>query len=116
MRLIARALFLLPFAVSPSLGCTTTLSMLLPDQPDGPPIGIACALTSTWNNQVVFVADPTHNGIKRPGLTGRLYLFGKDMKFPLAAEGELIVDLYDDGPANTTLEPKMLEEWRIDNK
>lgn len=95
-------------------GCTTTASFLAPDE-DSPPSGTVTRITAVWNNEVAFVADPTHNGAKKPGIAGRLYLFGKDMKYPLAAEGSLMVDLYDDGPADSGQDPRMIEEWRIDN-
>jgi hypothetical protein len=63
-----------------------------------PPKGIPCQVVATWNEQVNYTADPTHNGAMTPGLTGRLYLFGPAVDFPMAAEGTLVVELYDETP------------------
>jgi hypothetical protein len=45
-----------------------------------------------------------------PGIVGRVYLFGKDIAFPLQADGSLYVELaeIDNG------QPKVLEQWSID--
>ena len=63
---------------------------------DPMPHGAVCQIVATWNHQVVFAPDPTHNGAPTPGLAGRLYLFGQEVSFPLVEEGSLIVDLFDD--------------------
>src|SRR5208337_2466794 len=48
-----------------------------------------------------------------PGLAGRLYLFGPNIDYPLAGDGRLTVDLFNDEP-EAGKEPKLLEQWRID--
>src|SRR2546430_4724237 len=83
------------------------------------PHGAVCQIVATWNHQVVFAPDPTHNGAPTPGLTGRLYLFGQEVSFPLVEEGSLIVDLFDDTKSADTKpavdgQPIPLEEWRLD--
>jgi hypothetical protein len=68
----------------------------------------------TWDNHVVAAADPVNGGEKRPGIAGRLYLFGPHIDFPMACEGSVVVDLYDMGNVGPDGAPQMLEEWRID--
>jgi hypothetical protein len=92
-------------------GCTTTGGLC---SCDAPPVGPACQVAATWNNQVMYSPDPAHNGTPCPGIGGRLYLFGPQVDFPLAADGCVVVDLFD----LTALDPQKvsqpLEEWRFD--
>ena len=81
---------------------------------DPTPHGAVCQIAATWNHQVVFAPDPTHNGAPTPGLAGRLYLFGKEISYPLVEEGSLIVDLYDETKPAAEGQPLPLEEWRLD--
>lgn len=78
-----------------------------------PPTGPVCQVVATWNTQVTFTPDPTHGGTPTPGLAGRLYLFGPNIDFPLAGDGSMVVDLYEDGPTEGK-EPRLMEEWRVD--
>jgi hypothetical protein len=87
---------------------------------DPMPHGAVCQIATSWNHQVVFAPDPTHNGTPTPGLAGRLYLFGPEISFPLVEEGSLIVDLFDDTKPAADAKPTgdgqslPLEEWRLD--
>jgi len=87
---------------------------------DPMPHGAVCQIATSWNHQVVFAPDPTHNGTPTPGLAGRLYLFGPEVSFPLVEEGSLVVDLFDDtkpaGDAQAAGDAQQLplEEWRLD--
>jgi hypothetical protein len=83
---------------------------------DGPPRGEVCQLTAVWNHEIVYAPDPTHGGQITPGLTGRLYLFGEDLKYPLAEEGRIVVDLFDETPLAQGKPPVLLEEWRFDKE
>jgi hypothetical protein len=67
-------------------------------------------VVATWNNRVVYAADPVHGGTSTPGLAGRVYLFGPQVDNPLAGDGSFVVDLYDDSGAKSVLR----EEWRFD--
>jgi len=95
-------------------GCVS-LGSLVPGE-DKPPMGDICQVMATWNNQVVFTPDPTHNGDPTPGIAGRLYLFGPTFGYPVAGDGCLVVDLYLDPPGTTTpiAGATPVEEWRID--
>jgi hypothetical protein len=75
-----------------------------------PPPGDAFQVIATWQNHVLFAPDPTRAGEPSPGLAGRLYLFGKQIDFPLTGNGQLVVDLFDESSG----EPVLQEEWRID--
>jgi hypothetical protein len=65
---------------------------------------------ATWQNRVVFTPDPARGGISAPGLTGRLYIFGKQWGFPITGDGSLIVDLFDESKSGSVMQ----EQWRID--
>jgi hypothetical protein len=75
-----------------------------------PPPGDAFQVIATWQNHVQFTPDPTRAGEPGPGLAGRLYLFGKQIDFPLTGKGQLVVDLFDESSGEAVLQ----EEWRID--
>jgi hypothetical protein len=116
------------FLLSFGSGCVGLDSFIAPK--DAPPTGKACQVVATWNKEVLFAPDPANGGIAKPGVTGRLYLFGPQIDYPLAANGSLIVDLFTIDPpvadttgsnaalpppaANGTAQPRLLEEWRID--
>lgn len=84
------------------------------DKPEKPPTGKVCQVVATWNRHVAFAPDPANGGVLTPGIVGRLYLFGPQIDFPLAAEGCLTVDLFDDRPRAEGAPPVLLEEWRLD--
>jgi hypothetical protein len=75
-----------------------------------PPPGEPFQVIATWQNHVLFTPDPTRAGEPGPGLAGRLYLFGKQIDFPLTGNGQLVVDLFDESSGEAVLQ----EEWRID--
>lgn len=86
---------------------------------DGPPIGKPCQIVATWNKDIVFAPDPANGGATIAGLTGRLYLFGQQIDYPLAGRGSLKAELYRvDAPADSgspaEVHVQLLEEWRID--
>jgi hypothetical protein len=95
-----------------SAGCVT-LDRFHTKQ-DAPPTGPAAQVVVTWNKSVCFAADPTHNGAPNPGVAGRLYLFGPDCSFPLAADGSVSVELYDDTPLASGGKAVLKEQWNID--
>lgn len=71
-------------------------------------------VVATWAPEVTHVPDPTKQGMPTPGLAGRVYLFGPDVKCPLVGRGGLTVDLYDDSPLVEGKQPILLEQWRFD--
>jgi hypothetical protein len=90
-------------------GCVTTeKSVASGDKP--PALGVPCQIVATWQTDVAYAPDPTHGGAMNPGLAGRLYLFGKVIDFPMAAEGSLIVEMVDESKDK----PEAVEQWRID--
>jgi hypothetical protein len=92
-----------------TLGCVSTTSAYWPAvhlfEKEVP-----CQIVCTWQNTVHFVPDTTKGGKPIPGLLGRLYLFGREVGYPLLAEGTLSVDLYDE----TTDKPVLQERWVLD--
>jgi hypothetical protein len=97
------------------LGCIGTGPFVVHTDPEG---GMpACQMVATWYPEVVTTPDPAHGGAPVHGLAGRVYLFGPEIGAPVAGNGALIVDLFDDSPAaqakkSGTVLP--LEEWRLD--
>jgi len=79
------------------------------------PKGTASQIVVRWNNQPGEAPDPARGGIPAPGLVGRMYVFGPDLGFPLKAEGDLIVALFDRSTLTPEGDMKQLEEWRIDS-
>ncbi len=96
-------------ACSLTTGCVT-LPALCPDKPPTGPVAWAAA---RWQNEVARTQDPANGGNLLRGLAGRLYLFPAEGKFPQIAEGDLIVDLYDDRPVATGGAPIALERWQF---
>lgn len=91
-------------------GCVTT-NELIPWKSEKKAENPACQILCMWQNSVHFAADPTRNGKPGPGLTGRLYLFGKTLGHPLECKGSLVVDLFNE---TTDGKPIHQEQWRID--
>ena len=74
---------------------------------------VPCQIVSTWKPEVLHVSDPARQGLSSPGLAGRLYLFGAEVDTPMAAEGNLFIDLYDLGQGGP-VPPVHLENWHLD--
>jgi hypothetical protein len=102
-------LFLLPVIFF--AGCVTLDSSTFVRKAGPPPV---CQVVATWYPEVIFTADPAHNGEPSPGLGGRIYLFGPEVSCPLVGDGSIVVDLYDDTHVDKAQHPAPLEEWRID--
>lgn len=107
-----KGLFGFFFLLATASGCVPIKSLTL--LPERPPIGRPCQIVATCNPEVFFAPDPVRNGINSPGLIVRLYLFGADLKEPVAGEGSFTVDLFDDTSVAEGREPVMLEQWNID--
>jgi hypothetical protein len=103
-RLVSLALLL---ALS---GCVLPGNYVVSHQPADPGVG---QIAVTWTNRVAFAPDTVHGGTPQPGLTGRLYLFGETMGYPLVGDGGLVVDLFDDAP-NGPPGGQHIEQWKID--
>jgi len=76
--------------------------------------GVICQVQSTWESQLLFTNDTEHNGRPVPGLAGRVFLFGPDMKNTLRGKGIMVVDLYDTQQLGKDGNPKLLQRWNID--
>ncbi|OAI47617.1 hypothetical protein AYO44_01705 [Planctomycetaceae bacterium SCGC AG-212-F19] len=89
---------------------------------DVPPVGAVYQVVAAWNKEVMFAPDPVNGGRPTPGLTGRLYLFGPQIDFPLEGDGSLVVELYTvptpapQGSAAPPAESKRLERWELDKE
>jgi hypothetical protein len=93
-------------------GCVSTGLAPWGSQPPAP-TGVPCQIVANWKSEVMFTPDPARGGVSSPGIAGRLYLFGPKIDFPFAADGSLIVDLFDEA-AGPNGQPVIIEEWRID--
>jgi hypothetical protein len=103
-----------------ALGCTISLSGCLTTEQwltkKGPPTGEVSHLAAKWENQVFQAPNLDKNGETIPCLGGRLYLFGPDMKFPIAAKGTITVQMLVDGLVEADGRPKALETWNYGAK
>jgi|GEM_PF-2308271 len=106
--LIAR---LLPLTLLGS-GCTTTSSFVSLGDLEKP-TGAPCHVVAAWVPEVRANKDPLRRGQLCPGLAGRVFLFGEEIKYPLVCEGTIAVDLYDRTPGRPKSETP-LEVWRFD--
>lgn len=77
------------------------------------PHGEVKQVMALWADGLVVQADPFRNGIRTPGFSARVHLFGKDLGEPLAADGTLMVQLYDTTHPTSGMQPP-LEVWNID--
>jgi hypothetical protein len=90
-------------------------------KPEPVPTGKPCQIVATWNKEVLFVPDPASNGIPRPGISGRIYLFGPEFSHPLTADGKLTVEMFVpvvshvDG-THVKAELQRLESWEMDQE
>src|SRR5205823_13476032 len=78
------------------------------------PNSVPCQVVATWNPGVVYTPDPAHDGAETPGLVGRIYIFGPEISCPLASDGTMVVDLYDDTTGPAAKDARPLEEWQFD--
>jgi hypothetical protein len=89
-----------------SAGCATTDWMTAKGLTTAP---AACQMMAIWPPHLEYAADPANNGKPLPGLAGRVYLFGPNLKEALIGDGSLTAEAYDDAE-----EPTLLERWEID--
>jgi len=69
-------------------------------------------LVSTWEKKINYAPDSSRGGAIIPGLVGRVYLFGPDIKDPVIGDGSLIIDLFD-ASSRGNEPPTMLEQYRF---
>jgi len=91
-------------------GCLT-LDQFVTGKGGAPRSGNVCQIVTTWNPRVEYVPDSVHGGVPAPCMVGRLYLFGPNIDFPLVGDGDVVVELFDDG-ANAPQGVK-LEDWHF---
>jgi len=104
---------LLAMLLLAAAGCSTTADFISCFS-DGPPPGDATLVSAVWHDQVLFCPDPVNGGVMSPGLNGRLFFFGPNMGFPLAANGDVTIGLFDPAEKGPDGSPKFLGTWRIE--
>jgi hypothetical protein len=93
--------------VAAASGCVGTAPFFSP-----PPEPTICQVEMCWEGRVQVTQDVVNGGRALPGLVGRVYLFGKEFKFPEKGNGSMAVDLYDASDAQG--KAKHLERWELD--
>jgi hypothetical protein len=112
---------------SPTTLPTTPVTMKSPDVPPPRPApvvantapakpGEAARLTVAFSNKVIYAPDPTRGGNLLPGLLGRLYVFSTDEGVPIIADGEIVVDVWDNSSKAAGGQPRLIEVWNIDRE
>ena len=92
-------------------GCVTTQSWInTPDTSAG-----ICQVHTFWDGHIQVTQDVVNGGRPLPGLAGRLYLFGPEIKFPEKGDGSVVVDLYDLTGVQPGAAGKHIERWQLDN-
>ena len=72
------------------------------------------SIVAAWNPKVTYTPDPANGGVPAPGIAGRVYLFGTTPDFPLAGDGAMTVELYDDTQRPGQPAGAQLETWNFD--
>ena len=88
-RAVRLAIFL---GLLPCSGCV----FLEKDAAKKAPVGPVHQIQSRWNAEVMMVNQGIPGGKALAGLSGRVYLFGPELKFPVAAKGDkskIVVDM-----------------------
>lgn len=80
------------------------------DDQDQPAHGKAHQVVVNWNNNLLHMPDPGGGGRRVTVVSGRMFLFGSTTDYPLAGDGLVTVELFDEtkGPA------RPLERWTIE--
>ena len=91
-------------------GCVTTQSWV--NSPE--PAPSVCQVHTYWEGRIQVTQDVVNGGRPLPGLAGRLYLFGTEIKFPEKGDGSVVVDLYDASNTQPGIQPKHIERWQFD--
>lgn len=91
-------------------GCVTTHPWITP--PEAPPP--VCQVQAIWEGRVQVTQDVVNGGRPLPGLAGRLYLFGEEIKYPERGDGTVSVELFDLSNVPSGAQPQRLEQWNID--
>jgi hypothetical protein len=94
-------------------GCVTLEPLVR--KHDTPPTGQVTQVAVTWDKTIAFVPDFTHGGAMTPGLMCRVYLIGADGAVPVAGDGNISIDLYDDTPLIAGGQSVLKEKWNLDN-
>jgi hypothetical protein len=67
-----------------------------------------------WNPHVLMVPDSANNGRPTAALSGRVHLFSREANSPIAANGQLVVSVFEVEPgAGTDTKSVPLETWKI---
>ncbi|HZT81423.1 MAG TPA: hypothetical protein VFA26_14430 [Gemmataceae bacterium] len=111
-RLAAAGLLLLTLAA----GCVSTGDLVagFPGMGDGTPVNNVAEVVATWRSEVLFVPDPTHNGMPSPCLAGRVYLFAADGGTPVTANGDVWVYLYNETAGPVPDDQPPMDVWQFD--
>ena len=111
---VLRSLNLLALIAFISAGCATTGELLPGSEP--PTLGKVAQVSAVWHNQVIFAPDPANKGEMTPGIAGKVYLFGPNIREPLVGGGELVVELFDPSQRGPDGGPVRLNVWQINKQ
>jgi hypothetical protein len=70
----------------------------------------ATTLVPLWQNRIAYLNDPSRGGAMGAGLVGQVFLFDANDQFVLA-DGNLTVELFDEGQKKPDGEPVKLGQW-----
>lgn len=94
-----------------SCGCVLPGKFLTADiAPSNAPASVVAA----WSPKVTYTPDPANGGVPAPGIAGRVYLFGATPDFPMACDGAMTVEVFDDTPVQGQPSSVKLEVWQFD--
>jgi hypothetical protein len=80
-----------------------------------PPAAKGPKLSGAWDSKVMRGKDP-ESGAIQIGLSGCFLVTGAGGSEQQPLAGDVTVDVYDLKPADTSIEPRLLEEWLIESE
>jgi hypothetical protein len=95
-------------------GCVPMQANLRPD--DHPPTGTPTEVEVVWKHEVCFAPDTVNSGSPVPSVVGRMYVFGGPKGSPIAADGTLLVRLFNEERTGPDGRAQFLGQWQIDSK
>jgi len=85
----------------------------MPDLMSSPPPPKVAKVGMMWDKGIRTGVDPANRGAPMYGVSGHIYLFSEGLKDNLAAEGDVVVEMWGIVPEHAQNGPECLQVWRL---